>query len=42
MYVGYNVPIWAEFIPPGQSYNDILFRDAGRIRSPEEVDTSRS
>ncbi len=37
VYISYHKPIWAEFIPPGQGYNDVLFKDGGRIRSPEEV-----
>ena len=36
IYVSYHKPLWAEFIPPGQGYNDILFKDGGRIKSPEE------
>ncbi|WP_419919690.1 phytanoyl-CoA dioxygenase family protein [Candidatus Poriferisocius sp.] len=37
VYISYHKALWAEFIPPGQGYNDILFRDGGRIRSPEEM-----
>ncbi|MCY3632816.1 MAG: phytanoyl-CoA dioxygenase family protein [bacterium] len=42
IYVGYHKPIWAEFIPPGQGYNDILFKDGGRILSPEEFQEQSS
>ncbi|MDE0216594.1 MAG: phytanoyl-CoA dioxygenase family protein, partial [bacterium] len=42
IYVGYHKPIWAEFIPPGQGYNDILFKDGGRIKSPEEFQEQSS
>ena len=42
IYVGYHQPIWAEFIPPGQGYNDILFKDGGRIKSPEEFQEQNS
>jgi ectoine hydroxylase-related dioxygenase (phytanoyl-CoA dioxygenase family) len=38
LYLGYHLPAAFDVVGPGQSYNDVLVtRDAGRVKSPDEV-----
>jgi ectoine hydroxylase-related dioxygenase (phytanoyl-CoA dioxygenase family) len=38
LYVGYHTAEAFDVVGPGQSYNDVLVaRDAGRVKSPDEV-----